>query len=260
MDDAGAIDVDRYLARIGVETELAVDVLSLEILQRAHLSTVPFENLDVVAGVDVPVDPNRAVDKIVTRKRGGWCFENNGAFAELLQALGFDVTRLGAAVLLDGPNSTIDHLTLEVRLDRPYLVDVGFGDSFIRPLELNSRRPQDGGTAVFELIDSAEGVTLTRHDADGVPEPQFRFKRVRRQMHEFEPATDHLQSDPDLHWSNKPFATRLLDGGPDRVTLLGDRLKVARDGMVAETPVAPDEWDATLEHWFSMRRPESPEG
>ena len=217
---------------------------------RAHLATVPFDNLDVYAGRPVSVDPALSVAKIVDRNRGGWCFELNGAFAALLDELGFPVLRLGAAVLLGGPTTVIDHLCLEVALDQPYLVDVGFGDSFCRPLALNRRGPQDGGTAVFELIDSAQGLTLTRHDRDGVPVAQYRFRRVGLVMDDFAPASERLRTDPDTHWRQRRFATRYLDGGPDRVTLIGDELKLDRAGERSVTPVADDRWDATFREWF----------
>ncbi len=252
MDSAPTLDVGRYLDRIGFTAEARIDLDTLTALQRAHLSTVPFENLDVYRRVEVRTDIEWSVPKIVDRGRGGWCFEANGAFSALLEALGFDIARLGAAVLLDGPTEIIDHLTIEVMLDQPYLVDVGFGDSFMTPLRLNSRGPQDGGTGTFEFFDSPQGRTLTRHDDDG-PVPQYRFRRVNRVMVDFEPASQMLQDDRELHWSNKPFATRLLDGGPDRVTLLKDRLKVRRDGVETETPVSADEWEDVLAEWFDMR-------
>jgi N-hydroxyarylamine O-acetyltransferase len=251
------MDVARYLDRIGFTADVGHDLASLEALQRAHLSAVPFENLFVYHRLGVRTDAEWSVPKIVDETRGGWCFEANGAFAALLDALGFDVTRLGAAVLLGGPNSVIDHLCIEVMLDEAWLVDVGFGDSFIRPLALNRRGPQDGGSGTFEFIPSPQGLTLTRHDAEGVPEPQYRFKRVAHQLPEFDAVSTHLQEAEDLHWRHKPFATRLIDGGPDRVTLLADRLKVVRDGVLTETPVSDADWDDTLHEWFGMRSPVS---
>ena len=247
------VDVDRYLDRIGFSMVPEPNLDTLAALQRAHLTAVPFENLDVYHGVPVRTDTDWSLAKIVDRKRGGWCFENNGAFAALLEALGFEVVRLGAAVLLGGPNQLIDHLTIEVMLDKPYLVDVGFGDSFMCPLDLNRRGPQDGGTGTFELIDSSQGLTLTQHH-DGVPAALFRFRRMHLSLADFEPASQRLQTDPELHWSQKPFATRLIDGGPDRVSLLGDRLKIRRHGIETVTPVAPDAWDATLHEWFAIAR------
>ena len=251
--------VDEYLNRIGVGARPAVDLEGLTGLMQAHLSTVPFENLDVFAGRRVHTNLDHSVPKIVDDRRGGWCFENNGAFAALLRSLGFEVRQLGAAVLLSGPNTTIDHLCLEVTLDRSWLVDVGFGDSFIRPLDLNSRVPQDAGDDTYELIDSSQGLTLTKHE-DGVPAPQYRFRRVHHELDEFTPSSDALQDDESLHWSNKRFATRLLDGGPDRVTLLGDRIKFRRNGEETEEPVAPEDWNAMLQTWFSMDMPASLEG
>lgn len=249
-----AIDVTGYLKWIGFGHTVHHDRATLAELQQLHLTAVPFENLDIVDGHSVTVDAPINVDKIVAQGRGGWCFELNGAFALLLEALGFRVLRLGAAVLLNGPTRVIDHLALEVQLDRPYLVDVGFGDSFTNPIDLNVAGPQDGGNGTYELIGSPQGTTLTRHDATGVPEAQYRFKRVAHTMDQFNPASDSMQADPDKHWRTKPFATRLLDQGPDRVTLTTDRLKVVRDGVTTETAISADEWDSTLHAWFGIRR------
>ena len=249
------MDVERYLARIGFDGAVAVDLETLTALQRAHLSTVPFENLHVYHRLGVRTDTDWSIPKIVDEGRGGWCFENNGAFGALLEALGFGVLRLGAAVLLGGPNTVVDHLALEVALDEPWLVDVGFGESFTQPLALNRRGPQEGGNGTYELIDSSQGVTLTLHDAEGVPVPQYRFKRVHHELAEFDSGSEHLQTAEDLHWRHKPFATRLIDGGPERVTLLGDRLKFHSPQGVREEPVAAEDWDDTLERWFGMRSP-----
>lgn len=248
------LDVAAYLNRIGLDAPPSIDIDGLTMLMRAHLSTVAFENLDVFGGTPVRTDLPWSVDKIVGRKRGGWCFELNGAFGALLESLGFAVTRLGAAVLLSGPTTVIDHLMLEVQLDCSYLVDVGFGDSFSTPLDLNVRGPQDGGVATFELIASSQGLTLTRHDTDGFPEPQYRFKRVAHQLSDFDAASTHLQTDRTLTWSKGPFATRLVDGGPRRITLLHDRLKQIGPDGVTETPVASDDWDQHLHDHFGMTR------
>lgn len=241
--------MDDYLERIGYEGTPTVDLETLSALQRAHLTAVPFENIAVWRGEAVRTGIDWSIDKIVERGQGGWCFELNGAFAAMLESFGFTVRRLGAAVLLEGPNRIVDHLTLEVSLDEPYLVDVGFGESFIRPLRLNDRGVQDGGIGDFRFYDSAEGTTLTQL-VDGAPVPQFRFRRVAHVMSDFDEASDRLRTDPDLPWSTKPFATRLLDGGPDRVTLLKDRLKFHRDDGVTETVVEPDDWDRLFSEWF----------
>lgn len=245
--------VKDYLDRIGITGQVSVDLESLSLLQRAHLSTVPFENIAVWRKEPVATSIEWSIPKVVERKQGGWCFELNGAFAALLESLGFTVRRLGAAVLLGGPNKTVDHLALEVQLDVPYLVDVGFGESFIKPLRINDRDPQDGGAGWFQFMDSAQGLTLTKFDGPpetGVSVPQYRFRRVAHKMEDFVEASDRLRGDPSLHWSNKPFATRLIEGGPQRVTLLRDRIKYHGDGETSETLVAEEDWEQTLQRLF----------
>lgn len=245
------LDVAAYLEWIGYGGTPRVDLATLTELQQLHMTAVPFENLDIALGAGVDVDVDASIDKIVEHGRGGWCFELNAAFAALLEAIGFDVLLLGAAVLLNGPSRTIDHLTLEVDLDQPYLVDVGFGQGFTRPLLLNQSTPQPGGDGDYQLIASPEGTTLARLD-DGVPVAQYRFKRVAHRLDQFEAASSALQSDPDGSWRRKPFATRLLDRGPDRVTLTSDRLEIIRDGAVDTRQIAPGEWPRTLRDWFGI--------
>lgn len=246
------MDVAEYLEWIGFGGTPTVDLATLKQLQQLHMTAVPFENLSIVNGTHLPTDAASSYDKIVRQGRGGWCFELNGAFGALLEAIGFRVTMLGAAVLLDGPNTVIEHLALEVLADRPYLVDVGFGDSFIQPLALNQDGPQDGGNATYELIGSPHGTTLTRH-VDGMPKPEYRFKRVAHDLDDFTSVSDSMQVDPDKHWRSKPFATRLLDGGPDRVTVTRHHRKLVRNGEVDEQPLDGDAWEQELVDWFGFR-------
>ncbi len=250
------VNLDAYLSRIGVSGPVEVTLHDLERLQRAHLTAVPFENLDVFHRRGVQTGVEWSMPKIVTRGRGGWCFELNGAFAALLEDLGFVVTRFAATVLLPSttaspPSMVPTHLTLEVTLDRPYLVDVGFGDSFIRPLPLTGVGPHDGGVGEFVLEFDGDVTTLFASGPDG-PEPQYRFGSAPQVSADFDAASEMLQTKPGLQWTQAPFATRLLDGGPDRVTLVHDRIKFRRDGEWTEEPVAEADWPATLDEWFDM--------
>jgi len=245
--------VGAYLERIGLDERPSIDVAGLEILQRAHLSAVPFENLDVYAQRGVRTDLEWSVEKVVERGRGGWCFEVNGAFSDLLVRLGFRVKRLLATVLLPPASDLPSHLTLEVMLERSYLVDVGFGDSFIRPLALDVTDRQDGGSGDYVFEDRDGIFTLSRIAPDGSLDPQYRFDRTSHEMTDFREHSERLQADAELSWRKKPFATRLLAGGPDRVTLLEDTLKFRRDGTWTEESVSVDDWETELDRWFSMR-------
>ena len=126
-----------YLARIGYDGPLEPSPETLAGLQRAHLLSVPFENLDIHLGRRLVLDRSANFDKIVRRRRGGWCYELNGLFSWLLEELGFRVTLLGSRVEgAAGAGQDLAHLLLLVDLDRPYIADVGFGESSLDPIAL----------------------------------------------------------------------------------------------------------------------------
>lgn len=245
--------VDRHLERIGVPERPSVDLEGLSGLMLAHLLAVSFDNLDVYDQRGVTTEPTDNIAKIVERRRGGWCFELNGAFGALLHSLGFDVRGLGAAVLLAGPTDVVDHLTLEVRVeDRPWLVDVGFGEAFIRPLDLSKAGPQDGGIADFEFLASPKGTTLAKH-VDGVPEAQFRFKRVTIRPQDLQPTSDRMFGDPESFFRREPYATKLSNVDGSRITLTPKHLKrVAADGTESIDEVT--DFDAQLLEHFGLDR------
>ncbi|MDR3528890.1 MAG: arylamine N-acetyltransferase [Rhizomicrobium sp.] len=131
------MNLDAYLKRIAYDGPLRPDFATLKALHRAHLRAIPYENLDVQFGRRVTPDPAAAFEKIVTRKRGGWCYEMNGLFGLVLQELGFKVTRSAGAVLRNerGDEAIGNHLVLKVELEEGVvLADVGFGDGPIDPI------------------------------------------------------------------------------------------------------------------------------
>jgi len=121
------LNLHAYLARIQYTGPTTPNSETLRAIHRAHMLAVPFENLDIELGRNIPCDEAAAVRKIVELKRGGFCYELNGAFAALLRTLGFEVTLLAARVMRadgsEGPE--FDHLTLRVDLAEPWLADVG---------------------------------------------------------------------------------------------------------------------------------------
>lgn len=131
-----------YMARIGYDGPLAPTVETLHALHRAHLTAIPYENLDIHLGRMLTLDRQATFAKLVDDKRGGWCFEMNGTFGWVLESIGFDVRYVAGAVRrADRGASALDsHLVLIVTIDRPYIVDVGFGDGFFEPLPLEPGR------------------------------------------------------------------------------------------------------------------------
>lgn len=125
-------ELDAYLRRIDYAGPLRTDRATLSGLHRAHLMAVPYENLDVQLGRPLTTDPSAAFEKIVGRGRGGWCYEMNGVFGLVLQAIGFEVTRLAGEASRPG-----SHLALTTTLDgETWVCDVGFSDGPLEPYPL----------------------------------------------------------------------------------------------------------------------------
>lgn len=133
--------LSHYFERIGFHGAARPDLRTLRALQTLHVCSVPFENLDVQLGLALTTDVEAAYAKIVENGRGGWCYEQNGVFGWALTEIGFDVTRLSAAVMRQhrGEISAANHLCLRVRSrdsSTDYLADVGFGGSMLAPIRL----------------------------------------------------------------------------------------------------------------------------
>jgi len=148
------MNVPAYLDRIGYQGPLSLTPETLRLLHRRHLETVPFENLDIPRFRKITIDPDAFERKIVEERRGGFCYELNGAFAGLLTAIGFRVTLVSCHFArkdgTDGPE--FDHLALRVDLDDPWLADVGFGDSFLEPLPLKAGIEQKQASGIFRIM------------------------------------------------------------------------------------------------------------
>jgi len=132
------MDPFAYLDRIGFSGRPSVDLETLRTLHRLHLLSFPYENIDVQLGRFVSTDPAVAFRKLVTDRRGGWCYEMNGLFGAILAALGFQVTGVQATTSPRSGVGTLPHFALVIDLEQPYLVDVGFGDGLLEPLPIKA--------------------------------------------------------------------------------------------------------------------------
>jgi N-hydroxyarylamine O-acetyltransferase len=212
-----------YLARIGVPRPPALDAAALRDLHRAHLMTAPFENLSIHLGEPISLDEADLMGKIVVRRRGGFCYELNGAFACLLEGLGASVRRVSARVYGDdgrlGP--PFDHLALVVRLPDgtgPWLADVGFGRHSTYPLLADARAGQADPGGRFVLADAPDGdVDVIR---DG--QPQYRLELRERALDDFVPTCWWQQTSPRSHFTRSVICSRLTEDG--RISISGRRL------------------------------------
>lgn len=135
-----AADLDQYFERIGYPGPGTATFEALRGVHEAHVLAVPFENIDVQLGVPLTTDADCAWEKIVRRRRGGWCYEQNGVLGLALSMMGFGVTRVAAAVMREerGSIAIANHLCLLIRSpdtpDNSFLADVGFGGSLLQPV------------------------------------------------------------------------------------------------------------------------------
>ncbi|HYI13783.1 MAG TPA: arylamine N-acetyltransferase [Thermomicrobiales bacterium] len=233
------VNIDAYLSRIGYTGSTTPTLDTLRELHRAHLLAVPFENLDIHLGRDIVLDESRLVEKIVGERRGGFCYELNGAFAALLRALGFRVSLLSAGVTtpdgMIGPD--FDHMLLLVDLDEPWLADVGFGDCFVEPIRLADEVQHDRGRS-FQVLDNDEERILQRRDDAGEWSAQYRFHLTPHTLIDFAGMCQYHQSSPDSHFTRNRVCSRLTPTG--RISLTNNRLIVTEDGQRHETVVAND--------------------
>jgi N-hydroxyarylamine O-acetyltransferase len=229
------MDIDAYLDRIGADRSA-----SLAELHRAHQTAVPFENLSIHLGEPISLAPDALFDKIVRRRRGGFCYELNGAFAILLEALGHDVARVGARVH-DGTRfgPIFDHLALLVTDPggERWLADVGFGNHATYPLRLRERGEQKDPGGVFTVAETAAGDLLVSRDG----KPAYQVEPRARDLVDFEPACWWQQTWPSSHFRQGTVCTRL--DGDGRVTIAGREL--IRTSAASRTETALTE-DATL--------------
>lgn len=215
--------IDAYLKRINYDGPREPSAETLRALQVAHLLSVPFENLSIHAGEPIVLDEEALFEKIVDRRRGGFCYECNGLFAGLLRALGFDVAMLAAGVgRADGGFGPIfDHMTLVVTLAERWLVDVGFGDSFLDPLLLDARSEQMQGTRSFRLVEAADHhVLMLRNDGEDW-QPQYRFTLQSYAFPDYEEMCHFHQTSPESHFTRNLICSRATTDG--RITLSGMR-------------------------------------
>jgi len=246
------VEVRDYLERIHINIKATVDPLcsieTLTYLQEQHLFSVPFENLDVHRGVAIVLDPPAILDKIVRRRRGGFCYELNSAFAWLLSELGFDVTFLSAEVARPGGEFDLPfgHLTLRVDIGgRSWLADVGFGESFIQPLPLLPDRPSDEGYRL--RLPRHEDVWYLEKDGEAI----YRFTLEPCQLADFEAACHHHQTSSESPFTQKVVTTRATPNG--RVTLTPELCIVRENGKRSETTVNSEaEWRSALESHFGI--------
>lgn len=235
---------------MGYDGSLEVNAKTLRKLHERHLYSVPFENLDI-GRRPIVIDEAAFVRKIVEERRGGFCYELNGAFAALLRSIGFEVTLLSAGVAREagGFGPEFDHLALLVPADGDrWLTDVGFGDSFVLPRRFAVDTDQGDPAGTFRISRDGEAFVLMR---DG--KPQYRFTLTPHALEEYAPLCHYHQTSPQSSFTQKSVCSLATPSG--RITLSGRRLITTENNRRSERDLNQAEWESALRDLFGVTLP-----
>jgi len=222
------MNVKQYLQRIQIKEDPGLNLESLAGLQEQHVLSIPFENLDVMNGVPIPLNVQAYFNKIIKKDRGGFCYELNGLFHWLLGELGFSNYLIACTVRSGGNRWAIpeSHASQIVELDQPYLVDVGFGDTARIPLPLTGEVRKDI-SGNFRVVESGDGYFHKQKKVEGEWVTRFRFLNKERQLEDFAEVCHYNQSSPDSHFTQRRLVTMATPEG--RLTLSGNTLTITEN-------------------------------
>jgi N-hydroxyarylamine O-acetyltransferase len=174
--------LDDYLKRVGLTGAGPPDLDNFRRLHEAHVAAIPFENLDILLGRGIHLELDRLRDKLIAQRRGGYCFEQNALFAQVLRECGFAVETMEARVR--GGTTALrprTHMVLAVLLDgRHWLADVGFGgDGLLEPVAMSGEPSAASAGLVHRVVDEGElRVLQMRHGAGWEDQYAFAFQPV----------------------------------------------------------------------------------
>jgi len=248
--------VQEYLRRILYSGDINVSLEVLRNLQKTHLFSVPFENLDIHNKIPILLDLDLFYQKIIINHRGGFCYELNGLFYELLSQLGFKSKMVSARVFNSNSKQfghEFDHMAIIANLDnKEYLVDVGFGEFAQYPLlvQLDIVQSDPRGQFLIKRWDEDSLVVLNMTDGKEVFE--YLFTRKERRLSEFGKMCDYHQTNPDSHFTQNRLISRPTEKG--RITISGNTIKISEEGkIVEEITFEEEEFGRYFEKWFNNK-------
>ena len=252
--NAANFDLSSYLSRIGFNGNPVGDFETLKRLMRCQLFSVPFENLDVQAGQVPSLVPEEICDKIVKRRRGGYCYEVNAIFAMALEALGISYRFVAARPMTYAVRRPKTHMAIIASIDgAEWLCDLGFGSYGIRePINLewlDRQIVQECDT--FRLTMVSERDYRLQSLADGEWKALYEFNLCPHELVDFEPANWLNATHPDSIFVQAPIV--VLQYASGKTVLSGERFRaVSEEGQVEERCVGENEIEELLRARFGL--------
>jgi N-hydroxyarylamine O-acetyltransferase len=257
--------LQQYIDRIGYSGSLEPNLETLIELHRAHLQTIPYENLEIHFGRKLELKLERIFERLVLERRGGWCYEMNGLFAWALREIGFDVRLVSTQVnRIDGSSTPPgDHVALIVKFDsglkKTWLVDVGWGNGFLDPLPLEPGMYTQG---FLEYRLESNGDAWRFHNQQFSPDG-FSFtlephhlepQHQQHKLEEFQERCTWLQSSPESGFVRVTVCQRFTPEGIN--TLRGAVLiRLTASGELKHTISSVEEYEQVLRQDFMLEVP-----
>ncbi len=255
------IDLEAYFARVGYDGPATPTLATLSRLHALHAAAIPFENLSPFLGEPVRLDAASLQDKLVARGRGGWCFEQNLLFSYVLEAIGFELTRLAARVRWNVPANVISprsHCLMRIPIEgRDYIADVGFGGlTLTAPLRLEAGAEQATPHEPHRIVASGSGYALEAKVA-GDWQALYTFELHEQQIADYEVSNWYLCHHPQSIFVNGILAGRA--GAAERHALRNTRYAIHYPDGQTERRVlsSASEMREVLEGPFRVALPEA---
>jgi N-hydroxyarylamine O-acetyltransferase len=234
------MDFERYLKRIDFTNGITLDERTFVGLHEHHVFQVPFENLDIHYRRLFNLEMDKVFEKVVGNFRGGFCYELNLLFSRLLNEIGFSARVISSRIFDENGNlgPDYDHMSIYVKIGHGYLADVGFGDLFLRPLQIREGFQHDGRN-YFKIEKHADKDYLLSMSADGITyQSKYTFSLEEARMGIFEEMCFDKQINPDSFFVKNTICTKPTDEG--RLTIFNNKLIVKRRNEKIETMITDD--------------------
>ncbi len=242
-----------YLHRIGLTHDISPNLEGLISLTRHQLRTVPFENFEVLAGHPIDISLNAIWEKVITNKRGGYCFEVNALFLSVLTAFGFEARPLIARVHLSGtPGGRTHQISLVTMGDEKWLCDVGFGSFCLRaPLKFQLNNPQNQDGEFFRLISDADFGYVLQQLKEGEWLSLYSFTLDQVLQSDLEMGNYFTSTHPYSHFTKEGIAA--IQTARGRITLRNYTLRIVNAGDEEVIQLQPGEdYLSALEKYFGI--------
>jgi N-hydroxyarylamine O-acetyltransferase len=247
-------EIEQYLFRIKYSAAIYPDLATLTALHQAHMRHIPFENLDIHLGIPIKLSHPALFNKLITEKRGGFCYELNYLFLALLSSIGFN-TQLISGQVFNGKSygPAFDHLLLLITLDHQQLIaDVGFGDSFQTPLHIHSNKNDNTD---YQIIKIDAVYTVLQKKSHQEYKPQYQFTLNTYDISDFAEMCLYQQTSPTSHFTQKSLCSIATPEG--RNTLSNDCLIQSKMGRRTIHHIEDTaEYCQLLQHYFQILLPE----